>query len=55
MDEAVNEWLLDFKLEDLTSGQPRDISRDGVVYKAPLSSIFGATLEVLSEDNLDKV
>ncbi|DBA86723.1 TPA: hypothetical protein ACH3X1_005170 [Trebouxia sp. C0004] len=42
MDEAVNEWLFDLELEGLRSGLPRDVCDEGVVYKAPLSSIFGA-------------
>ena len=47
--------LFDLELEGLTSGQPRDVSIGGIVYKAPLSSIFGTTLEVLSDSNVDMV
>lgn len=54
-DEAVNDWLFDLELEDLASGKPRDVAVDGVVIKAPLSCIFGSSLEVLSESNVDKV
>ena len=55
MDEAVNEWLFDLELEGLRSGLPRDVCVEGVVYKAPLSSIFGAPLEKLSDSNVDTV
>ena len=54
-DEAVNDWLFDLELEDLASGKPRDVAVDGVVIKAPLSCIFGSSLEVLSESNVGKV
>ena len=54
-DEAVNDWLFDLELEDLASGKPRDVAVGGVVIKAPLSCIFGSSLEVLSESNVDKV
>ena len=54
-DEAVNDWLFDFELEDLASGKPRDVAVGGVVIKAPLSCTFGTSLEVLSESNVDKV
>ncbi|DBA83591.1 TPA: hypothetical protein ACH3X1_006162 [Trebouxia sp. C0004] len=42
-------------VEDLASGKPRDVAVDGVVIKAPLSCIFGSSLEVMSESNVDKV
>ena len=49
------DWLFDLELEDLASGKPRDVAIGGVVIKAPLSCIFGSSLEVLSESNVDKV
>jgi len=55
MDEAVNEWLFDLELEGLATGQPRDVSVGGVVFKAPLSSIFGTALEALSDNNFDTI
>lgn len=57
MHEAVNEWLFDLgqELEGLATCQPRDVCIAGVVYKAPLSSIFGTALEALSESNLDTI
>lgn len=54
LDEAVN-WVHELEAEELLSGLPRDVSRNGVVYKAPLSALFGSTLEVLSDSNVDQV
>ena len=40
-------------LEGLTSGKERDMQRGGIVFKAPLATIFGPTLEVLSDSNAE--
>ena len=52
-DELVNDWMYDLELEDLASGKQRDMQQDGIIVKAPLASIFGTTLEVLSDSNVE--
>lgn len=52
-DELVNDWMYDLELEDLASGKQRDMQQDGIIVKAPLASIFGTTLEILSDSNVE--
>ncbi|DBA87206.1 TPA: hypothetical protein ACH3X1_004279 [Trebouxia sp. C0004] len=54
-DENVNEWLYDLELWGLTSGKERDVTQNGIVFKAPLAAVFGTTLEVLSDSNVDNL
>ncbi|DBA96050.1 TPA: hypothetical protein ACH3X1_001550 [Trebouxia sp. C0004] len=54
-DESVNEWLYDLELEGVTSGKEQDVTQNGIVFKTPLAAIFGTTLEVLSDSNVDKL
>ena len=52
-DEVVNDWLYELELQALSSGKQRDVEQNGIVTKAPLSSIFGTIMRVLSDNILD--
>ena len=39
----------------LTSGKEQDVRQNSIVVKAPLAAVFGTTLEVLFDCNVNKL
>ena len=44
LDDIVNDWLYDVELEDLAAGKSREGCVGGFIVRAPVSSIFVASL-----------